>query len=162
MIQYVKGDILLPEADALVHGVAPQDDFKQGLALSLRENWPSLYKDFRHYCKTTHPKEGELWSWKGPQGPAIVNMMTQEHPSSPNTHPGKAKLKHLNHCLRNLHKEIKENDYKSLAITKIATGVGGLDWSDVKPMLEDSLADLDIPVYIYETYEKGVKATEKH
>ena len=64
--------------------------------------------------------------------------------------------------MRNLHKEIKENDYKSLAITKIATGVGGLDWSDVKPMLEDSLADLDIPVYIYETYEKGVKATEKH
>lgn len=161
MIQYVSGDILLTDAEALVHGVAPHDDFKQGLALSLRENWPSLYKDFRHFCKTRSPKEGSLWSWKGPEGPAIVNLMTQKAPPSSNSHPGKASLSNLNHCLRDLHKEIKDKGFKSIAITKVATGVGGLDWSDVKELLESSLKDLDIPVYIYEGYEKGTKAKEQ-
>lgn len=70
MIQYVSGDILLSGAAAIAHGVAPNDDFKQGLALSLREQWPALYKDFRHYCKTTHPKEGGLWPGKQRAAPS--------------------------------------------------------------------------------------------
>ncbi len=160
MIKYVTGDILLTEADAIAHGVAPQDDFKQGLALSLRENWPALYKDFRHYCKTKSPKTGELWSWKGAEGPMIINMMTQEPPPSAQGHPGKASISNLNHCLKDLLKELKEQDIKSLALTRVATGVGGLDWGEVKPLLESALSELTIPVYIYETFQKGEKAQE--
>lgn len=161
MIQFVKGDILLTKAEVMAHGVAPGDNFKQGLALSLRENWPSLYKDFRHYCKTRHPKSGEIWAWKGVEGPVIINLMTQEEAQDAQSHPGKASLSHLNHCLHALVKEIKEKDYKSLAITKIATGVGGLDWQDVKPLIEKNLVALEIPIYVYETYEKGTAANEK-
>ena len=161
MIKYVSGDILLTKAEALAHGVAPNDDFKQGLALSLRENWPSLYKDFRHYCKTQNPSEGELWTWKGTHGPTIINLMTQQAPASANSHPGKASLSNLNHCLKSLLKELKTNDYKSLALTRIATGVGGLNWDEVKPVLESALGELNIPIYIYETYHKGQKAEEK-
>ena len=82
MIKYVQGDILKTKADAIVHGVAPNDDFKQGLALSLRENWPAMYKDFRHFCKTKSPKEGDVWSWKGAGGPYVINLMTQDAPKS--------------------------------------------------------------------------------
>jgi O-acetyl-ADP-ribose deacetylase (regulator of RNase III) len=58
MIRYVSGDLRQSKAALLAHGVAPNDNFAQGLALSLRENWPALYKDFRHYCQTRHPKAG--------------------------------------------------------------------------------------------------------
>lgn len=58
----------------------PHDDFKQGLALALREQWPAMYKDFRHYCQTYHPKPGSLWSWKGPGSPVIINLFAQEPP----------------------------------------------------------------------------------
>lgn len=40
MIYEVSGDILLSEARAIAHGVAPNDNFATGLALSLREHWP--------------------------------------------------------------------------------------------------------------------------
>jgi O-acetyl-ADP-ribose deacetylase (regulator of RNase III) len=63
MIHYVSGDILLTDADAVAHGVAPGDDFAQGLALSLREQWPAMYKDFRHWDRQFHPKPGEVWAW---------------------------------------------------------------------------------------------------
>ena len=51
MIHEVSGDILLSKAHWIAHGVGVDDDFKSGLALSLRERFPSLYKDFRHYCR---------------------------------------------------------------------------------------------------------------
>jgi O-acetyl-ADP-ribose deacetylase (regulator of RNase III) len=160
MIKYVSGDILKTSAEALVHGVAPNDNFKQGLALSLREQWPSLYKDFRHFCKTTHPKEGGLWSWKGAGGPAIVNLLTQEHPKTNDSNPGKATISHVSNSLKSLVKEAKEQKFSSLAITKVATGVGGLDWNEVKPVIEKHLSELEIPVYVYENYQQGVTAVE--
>ena len=52
MIKQVSGDILLSKARLIAHGVAPNDDHAQGLAHSLREYAPAMYKDFRHYCKT--------------------------------------------------------------------------------------------------------------
>jgi O-acetyl-ADP-ribose deacetylase (regulator of RNase III) len=50
MTTKARGDILLSEARAIAHGVAPHDHFNQELALALRENYPSMAKDFRHYC----------------------------------------------------------------------------------------------------------------
>ena len=47
MIKKVQGDIMLSKADAMAHGVAPMDHFDSGLAASIREDYPSLYKDFR-------------------------------------------------------------------------------------------------------------------
>ena len=65
MIIEVTGDILLSSAHAIAHGVAPNDPVHSGLALSLREKWPSMYKDFRHYGQTTHPHQGTIWAWAG-------------------------------------------------------------------------------------------------
>jgi len=42
----------------------------------------------------------------------------------------------------------------------LACGMTGLDWDEVKPLIEKQLGDLGIPVYIYVTYQKGVKANE--
>ena len=156
MIKEITGDILLTKCDAIAHGIAPGDDFKQGLALSLRENWPAMYKDFRHFCKTYSPKEGTLWTWNGAGSSAIINLFTQETSAQKGGPPGKASLKSVNHCLKELVKEVKAKGYKSLAITKLATGVGGLDWQDVRPLLDKHLVELEVPVYIYSTYQKDV------
>ena len=51
MIHEVTGDILLTNAQAIAHGVAPGDHFDHGLALALRERWPDMARDFRRYAK---------------------------------------------------------------------------------------------------------------
>lgn len=129
MIHYVKGDILHSTCQAVAHGVAPNDDFKQGLALALRERYPALYKDFRHYCKTTHPKEGTLWTWKTAGSPFYINLFTQQHPESQGATPGRAHLSYVGSSLKALAKLVETEKFKTLAITKVATGVGGLPWS---------------------------------
>lgn len=160
MIKDVTGDILLSNAGAIAHGVAPHDDFKQGLALQLREQWPGMCKDFRHYCQTVNPKPGTVWSWKGPNAPVIINLLTQEPPPDHQSRPGKATLPNVNHALQALKKEAQEQGIKSLAITRVATGVGGLTWEEVQPLITQILGDLKIPVYLYSTYKKGLAAEE--
>lgn len=160
MIKYVTGDILLTKSHAIAHGVSPTDNFAQGLALSLRENWPTMYKDFRHYFHTKSPSEGELWSWKGSEGPIIINLFTQERSKLQNGHPGLATESHVNHALKELAKEAKKLKITSLALPKIATGVGALSWEKVKPLIEKHLSEIDIPVFVYEKYEKGNAAKE--
>ncbi len=160
MIKEVKGDILLTGAQAIAHGVAPNDHFDRGLALSLRENYPAMVKDFRHFCKLQNPPAGEVWMWGTDDKFRVFNMMTQEPAKSQNSHPGPASLPNVNHCLKNLVKMVKEEDIKSLALPKLATGYGKLNWDDVLPLIKSRLGELDIPVYIYSTYEKGVKAEE--
>jgi O-acetyl-ADP-ribose deacetylase (regulator of RNase III) len=61
------------------------------------------------------------------------------------------------HALRNFAQKEKVG---SLALPRLACGVGGLDWDEIKPLIEKHLGDLNIPVYIYTNYQKGVKANE--
>lgn len=163
MIHEVTGDILLTHAAVIAHGIAPSDDFKQGLALALRERWPSLYNDFRHHCKESHPKPGGLWAWSGAgkNGTVrVVNLLTQEPPARPGEHPGKAHLEYVNESLRALHKWIEAEQPRSVALTRLATGVGGLAWAEVQPLVHKHLGGLKTPVFVYTTYKKGAAATE--
>jgi len=160
MIANVAGDILLTKAQVIAHGVAPNDDFHQGLALALREQWPALYKDFRHYCKTTHVKPGGLWTWAGPGGRRIVNLFTQDAAYQQGQKPGKATISFVSHALRQLRELAIREKFTSIALPRLATGVGRLEWNDVEPHIHETLGDLGIPVVIYAVYHKGVRAQE--
>jgi O-acetyl-ADP-ribose deacetylase (regulator of RNase III) len=159
MLRQVQGDLLLSGAAAIAHGVAPNDPFSQGLALSLRERAPSLYKDFRHYCQTSHPKPGSLWTWVGSDGVRIVNLFTQQPVEGHHGgRPGPASLSNVAHALKALRHLVEQEHIASLALPRLATGVGGLAWTDVLPLIEQHLGDLAIPVDVYSVYVAGVKA----
>lgn len=160
MIHEVKGDILLSHAQVIAHGVAPNDHFDQGLALSLREQWPAMVRDFRHFCHTTQPKSGEAWVWSGAMGKRIVNLLTQEAPQSQGSRPGRARTEYVNHALRELRYLLENERFASLALPRLATGAGGLDWHVVRPLIEHHLGELALPIYIYTQYKKGVQAAE--
>jgi O-acetyl-ADP-ribose deacetylase (regulator of RNase III) len=160
VIHELNGDILFSGAKAIAQGVAPNDDFHHGLALQLRERMPAMYKDFRHFCQTKHPKSGGVWSWMSADGRYIVNLFTREAAYGVGSKPGYAKLNHVNHSLHALRNFVKDEKVSSLALPRLACGMTGLDWNEVKLLIEKHLGDLGIPVYVYVTYQKGVKATE--
>jgi len=160
VIREVTGDLLLSRAAAIAHGVAPNDNFHQGLALALRERFPAMYKDFRHECFVRHPKEGTVWSWGGTDHRRIVALFTQESAYEQGGKPGKAHLEHVRHALHDLATLTTQEGWTSLALPRLATGVGGLEWEKVKPLVHDILGDLPIPVIVYSTYRAGVPADE--
>lgn len=159
MIHQVSGDILLSKAQLIAHGVAPNDEFSQGLALALRSQWPAMYKDFRHFIHTDAPEAGELWVWGGPSA-RIAALFTQEPAPRPHTHPGQATHHNVNRALRALRQEVVNEGYQSVALPRLATGVGGMDWPEVEALIQHHLGDLGVPVYVYSTYRSGVQADE--
>ena len=159
MIKYVSGDILKTEAQAIAHGVAPHDHFNQGLALALRERFPAMAKDFRHYCHQDNPKSGGAWLWGGADG-VVICLMTQEAAPDNKANPGNANRKYVSHALKALRSIIEDEGLKSVALPKLATGVGGMDWDDVKPLIEEYLGDSDAAIIVYETYVQDEKAAE--
>ncbi len=160
MIHEVEGDILLSRARAVAHGIAPMDPMRTGLAKSLHEKYPAMHNDFHHWCRQEHPKAGEAWMWGGAGGVRVVNLLTQDGGYGHGGRPGKATLTNVNHALRSLRKLAQAEGFTSLALPRVATGVGGLDWKDVKPLINRNLAELEIPVYVYSTYRAGVEASE--
>lgn len=160
MIHEVRGDILLSHAQVIAHGVAPDDHFNQGLALSLREQWPAMVKDFRHYCHTAQPKSGNAWVWSGAMSKRIVNLLTHEALHSQGSGSGRARTKYVNEALRELRYLLEDDKFTSLALPRLATGAGGLDWDVVRPLVAHHLGELALPIYIYTHYEKGIQAIE--
>jgi O-acetyl-ADP-ribose deacetylase (regulator of RNase III) len=152
VIQLVTGDILLSDAQVIAHGVAPHDHFNQGLALALHKQYPAMAKDFRHYCQVAGPKPGEVWAWAGDDGRRVVCLMTQEPAKSKNGHPGAASTHNVNVALRNLAALCREEGFESLALPRLATGVGSLNWDEVLPLIEQHLGDLGVPVQVFDTY----------
>ena len=71
-----------------------------------------------------------------------------------------ATVSHVNHSLRNLRLELDKGELRSLAVPKLATGAGGLAWTDVYPLIRQHLGDLRIPVYVYTTFRAGQAARE--
>jgi O-acetyl-ADP-ribose deacetylase (regulator of RNase III) len=159
MIHEVEGDILKTKAQVIAHGVAANDPMNQGLALSLHERYPAMHKDYHHWCNQNHPKPGSAWVWGGAEGVRIVNLLTQEggYDGKP---PAAATTVHVNHALRELKKIISKEGFTSVALPRLATGVGGLDWDEVKPLIANQLGELDIPIYVYVTFHAGVQANE--
>ena len=86
--------------------------------------------------------------------------MTQDGEHSHGKKPDKATTANVNHCLRRLQHELEKGEIKSLALPKLATGVGGLDWNEVLPLIQSHLGGLKIPVFVYSQYQPGVQASE--
>jgi O-acetyl-ADP-ribose deacetylase (regulator of RNase III) len=165
MIKHVTGDILLSKADLLAHGISAHDPFDSGLALALRERWPSLVKDYRHDTHSKAISVGEMWAWTGVQEGSgvrrIANLVTQDTlGQGPAAKPGKASIENVRAALQSLAKFIRRERITSVSLPRLATGVGGLEWNDVDPLITQYLGDLNVPVIVYSIYRKDVKADE--
>lgn len=91
----------------------------------------------------------------------VINLITQEGGYGAGNQPGKATETNVNHALRALKKIVVQEKFSSLALPRLATGVGGLDWEQVKPLIQSQLGDLDIPVYVYVVFKAGQPAKEE-
>ncbi|MGR9100196.1 MAG: macro domain-containing protein [Gammaproteobacteria bacterium] len=160
MIIEVEGDILLSDAFAVVQGVGINDPMDKGLALELRSRYPDMCSDFNRWCHQHNTKPGEAWLWTGPDNVHVVNLITQDLVDCHDYPTGKATLANVRHALDALAAIVKKENITSLALPKLATGAGDLDWDDVLPLIESFLGVLDIPVYVYAKYLPGRKGKE--
>lgn len=155
MIQYKTGDILKEDAEALVNTVNCVGVMGRGIALQFKHIFPENFKAYEAACHREEVQPGRMFvfetrSLTGPK--YIINFPTKRH------WRGKSRIEDVKSGLDALIKEIRERNIRSIAIPPLGSGLGGLDWGDVRVLIEKSLYDLeDVDVIIFEP--KGAPET---
>ena len=155
MIQYKKGDLLSADTQALVNTVNTVGVMGKGIALQFKENFPSNNHEYIKACKNKELEIGKLLVVKDKnleKERIIINFPTKKDWKH------KSKIEYIDAGLKELVNAIREYDIKSIAIPPLGCGNGGLDWEDVKPLMEKYLAPLtDVEITIF-TPNEAVKA----
>ncbi len=148
MIQYVKGNLLESDAEALVNTVNTVGVMGKGIALQFREAFPKNYRVYREACRNKEFHVGEVLIVEDSNLTSgrklIVNFPTKTHWKLP------SEYSYIEQGLLALRREIVNRKIRSIAIPPLGSHNGGLDWLRVKHMIETALAGLDCNIMLYE------------
>lgn len=149
MIKIINGDIFAQDVEALVNPVNCVGTAGAGLAKQFREKYPANDRKYITACKAGNIVPGRV-SFTTRRSYAdrvryIINFPTKTHWKSP------SKLEYVRTGLVSLVATVKHLDIKSIAIPALGCGLGGLQWVDVRGLIEEAFRDLpDLDVRLLE------------
>ena len=148
MINLQQGDMMQANAEALVNTVNTVGVMGKGIALQFKEAFHNNNKAYIDACKRKELVPGKLlavWDENLQLGrKLIINFPTKVHWRQP------SKYEYIEKGLVALRELLQKESIKSIAIPPLGCGNGGLDWSKVRPMIENSLRGLDAEILIFE------------
>lgn len=157
MIEFTSGDLLRDESEAIINTVNCVGVMGRGIALQFKNMWPENFKAYEAACKRQEVQPGRMFIYDTNQLTLpryIINFPTKRHWRA------KSRLQDIDLGLRALVNEIRTRGIRSIAIPPLGSGLGGLDWADVRPRIEAAMTDLpDVRVRVYEP--KGAPAADK-
>ena len=148
MIRFTTGDILAEDAEALVNTVNCVGVMGRGIALQFKKAFPKNFRAYAAACRRGEVQPGRMFVFEtgaltNPR--YIVNFPTKRH------WRGNSRIKDIDAGLENLATVIREYDIRSIAVPPLGAGLGGLEWSDVRPRIEKALQDFsDLDVVVFE------------
>ena len=153
MIEYKKGDILREDVEALVNTVNCVGIMGRGIALQFKNAFPENFKSYVAACERHEVRPGQMLVFKtgGLTNPKyIINFPTKRH------WRGKSRIEDIEAGLVALVNEIRSRDIQSIAIPPLGSGLGGLDWSNVRPRIERTLQELpNLRFVVFEPNDKS-------
>ncbi|PTX96181.1 Appr-1-p processing protein [Spartobacteria bacterium LR76] len=157
MIIHTRGDILRDESEAIVNTVNCVGVMGRGIALQFRNAYPENFKAYEKACQRDQVQPGKMFVFETGEltGPRyIINFPTKRH------WRGKSRIEDIEAGLKALGEVLRDRNIRSIAIPPLGSGLGGLDWAEVKPRIEAALASFeDVKIVIYEP--AGAPSTEK-
>jgi len=150
MIEFRIGDILHANAEALVNTVNCVGIMGRGVSLQFKNAFPENFKAYEVACARHEVQPGRMFVFEtgylaNPK--YIVNFPTKRH------WRGKSRMEDIEAGLEALTKEIRRRGIRSIAVPPLGSGLGGLDWNEVRPRIEAALGDLDeVNVIVFEPY----------
>ncbi len=147
-MNYKKGNILESNTEVIVNPVNIVGVMGKSLALQFKQKFPTNYKIYKEACKNKTIDIGKLLLVDEStleKKKFILNFPTKNHWSNP------SKIEYIEEGLKDLVRIIENNNFESMAIPALGCGLGGLEWENVKLLLEKYLGNLEgIEIVIFE------------
>ena len=148
MIHYVQGDLLTADVEGLVNAVNCVGVMGKGLALQFKQAYPDNFKQYALACKSGEVKPGCMFivpTNRLDNPKFVINFPTKRHWKD------HSRIDDIKSGLLALVEETSARKIASLAVQPLGCGLGGLKWSDVKPLIEEAFLALpDVEVLIFE------------
>ena len=148
MIRFKTGDILAEDTEALVNTVNCVGVMGRGIALQFRKAFPENFEAYAEACKRGEVRPGRMFVFETGQltNPRyIVNFPTKRH------WRGKSRLEDVEAGLNALAEEIRDRNIHSIAVPPLGSGLGGLEWHEVRRRIEEALRGFDdLRIVIFE------------
>ena len=147
-IELTTGNILKADAEAIVNTVNCVGVMGRGIALQFKKAFPANFCAYALACEEGEVQPGRMFvydtgAFTNPR--YIINFPTKRH------WKGKSRIEDIESGLTALAQEVRERGIKSIAIPPLGSGLGGLDWDEVRPRIEAALQDVpDLDVIIYQ------------
>lgn len=165
MIELCTGNLLAADAEALVNTVNIKGVMGKGIALQFKKAFPEMEAAYKKACKTGELAPGKVHLYERADLFAhpkyIINFPTKRdwrHPS---------RLSDIQSGLEDLARVIKGHHIKSIAVPPLGCGLGGLNWSEVLPMIKKTFQNIEgVRVLVFEpngapSPEKQINRTKK-
>lgn len=148
MIQFIEGNLFESEAEALVNTVNTVGVMGKGIALQFKNAYPNNYKLYEKACKVDEIQIGKMFVTEDSSllsgRKIIINFPTKTDWRKP------SEYSYIESGLKDLARIVQEKNIKSLAVPPLGAGHGGLNWHNVKNMIQEHLSGLDCDIQIYE------------
>ncbi|GLK68109.1 type II toxin-antitoxin system antitoxin DNA ADP-ribosyl glycohydrolase DarG [Hansschlegelia plantiphila] len=159
MISFTTGDILTADAEALVNTVNCVGIMGRGVALQFKNAFPNNFKAYAEACKAGMVQPGRMFVYdrmtvNNPR--YVINFPTKRH------WRGKSRMEDIESGLAALASEIRDRKIRSIAIPPLGSGLGGLDWGDVRPRIIEALGGInDVEILLFEPTAAPVKTKSR-
>ena len=148
MISFKRGDLFQDRAQALVNPVNCVGVMGKGIALQFKEKFPDNFKEYAQAYRRNGVRPGRMFVFDTYRPQAhryIINFPTKRHWRD------SSRIEDIEAGTLALAGEIRDRRIESVAIPALGSGLGGLDWERVRPILESGLRGLeDVRITIYE------------
>lgn len=141
-IEYKSGDMFDESTEAIVNTVNCVGVMGKGVALEFKRRWPSNYRAYRKVCDDKALQPGKMFIFENSDllEPGVhrylINFPTKAHWRS------KSKIEYIENGLDDFVREIGARGIKSVSMPPLGCGNGGLDWNEVRPIIEQHLSEL--------------------
>ena len=148
-IKLTHGDLLKHGgADAIVNTVNCVGVMGKGIALQFKNKWPDNFELYHAACRAGEVRPGKMFVFNAgayAKPHFIINFPTKDHWRN------NSKLAFIKDGLRDLVAQVQKLGIRSIAVPSLGCGHGGLNWAEVKPLIEDAFSVLtDVEVLLFE------------
>lgn len=146
------GDMFSSDAQTLVNTVNCVGIMGKGVAFEFKKRFPDMFEDYARRCERKAVKLGEPYIYEDKSGIKILNFPTKDHWRSA------SRLSDIESGLTYLAEHYEKWGIKSIAMPPLGCGNGGLEWSEVGPLIYQKLYRLPIDIEVFAPY--GTPTTE--
>jgi len=150
MVTYIEqGNIFsLQDIPNYAHGCNCAGAMGKGIALQFKEKFPQMYIEYKNLCKKGLFPLGDIYVYNYGNG-TIFNLGTQT------TWKTNANLNAVESSLIKMLSYAHQNNICKIALPKIGAGLGGLNWDDIKFIIDKVAENYpNIDLFVVENYKE--------